>query len=267
METEIWTVAPRRRGHEDPPVCRQIRVECDQRDWAHRLVRAEVRTNSAGKSVALLGPELALNLYQRAHRVRLGVLALADVYVRLNPTRHVLDERWLSRLSRLVRYKAFHARVGSGDLRGTIEQFEAWTTSQDMRSERDPRVLPLHTFCPGTDCSSLDKARGLAEFDAQFGPPTRRVCEQGMNWTPDPSHHGGREPQHVAGLALTPGLHWDVVRNRGSGHLLSLVDVWEVARDGHLNVYPNGFVRPSKGARRVASYGVRAESRRPSKKK
>jgi len=266
MEPEIWIVAAVRRGHADPEVCGQIRADCERRGWAHRLVRAELRTNSAGKLIALLDPELASNLYQRSHRTRLGVLATVDAHVRLNPTRHVLDEKWLCRLPRLVRYKAFYARVSSHDLRLTFSRFETWLDEQPITNERDPRLLPLQSFCPKTDCAGLDLAEARSGFDVRFGPPTKRVCEQGMDWTPDPSAHAGREPQNVAGLTLTPGLHWDVERRRGSARLLTLVDVWE-PRHGHLNVYPNGFVRPGKGARRVDTDRANGRAGRSGRKK
>jgi len=247
-------VVPPARGRPDPHVCSDIRRECERRGWVNRFIRSEVLTDSAGKPLTLLKPEDAENLYQRAHRARLGVLTTTDVFVRLNPTRHVLDKRWLARLSRLIRYKAFHARISERTLTPTITAFVDWAGAVHCENERDPRVLPLHTFCPATDSANLDLAQGRVEFVRRHGPPTQRTCEQQLTWSPDPSHHGGREPQNVAGLVLTPGFHWDVVGERPTTRLLTLSDVWEVPRRQHVNVYPNGHIRSRRTGtvRRVA---------------
>jgi hypothetical protein len=255
MNPEIWMVAPKERDRRDPDVCDMIRGECDRRSWPNpRLVRPSVVRNSAGKPLALLEPDLANNLYQRLHRVRLAILTTAEVLVRLNPTRHVLDEKWLATLSRLVRYKGYCARVSSQNLATVLDDLEAWSSASHCDDERDPRVLPLHSFCPETDCPELDLEAGRTQFNLRFGPPTVRVCEQQMVWRPDLSRHGGREPQNVAGLLLTRGLHWDVVGQRQSSTLLTLVDVWQVPRRRHVNVYPNGYVRGRQGVRRLDEY-------------
>lgn len=253
MESEIWLIVPKVRDRGDPAISRAIRRESERKGWEHRLVRPELHRDSAGKPIALLEPTLANNLYQRAHRARLAVFATVEVEVQLNPTRRRLDPKWLVRLSRLLRYKAFHRRIAGAALSPELlPEFEAWAAARHCESDRDPRVLPLHSFCPLTDCDRLHLAEGRARFERSFGPPLRRTGEQGLLWRPDPSHHAGREPQNVAGLALTPGFHWDLEGERRA-QLLSLVDVWDVPRRRHANVYPNGFVRPGEGVRRVGS--------------
>ncbi len=253
MDAEVWTIVPERKGQDLPDVCNTIRREFERRNVPVRIVRANLVRNSAGKPIVLLGSEQARNLYQRLHRVRLGVLTTHEVFVRLNPTRHLLDEKWLARLSRLIRYKSYYARVTTASVATILSEFEAWVSTRHCDDERDPRVLPLHTFCPGTDCGQLQSAQGRERFEEKYGPAVRRTCEQEMVWTPDPSSHGGREPQNVAGLTLPSGLHWDVKGTRTTTRLLTLVDVWEVPRRRHVNVYPNGYVRPGHSVRRVAT--------------
>lgn len=254
MQPEVWWVVPKKRGVQDPPLVSLTRDQCAERGWPHRLIRPCVLRNSAGKPFVLLEAEDANNLYQRLHRARICVLTTVDVFVQLNPTRKRLDPKWLAKLSRLVRYKAFYRRLPALQSAGNpLVEFENWATTQSCDDERDPRVLPLHIFCPSQDCNKLDGAAGRAEFADRYGAPRRRISEQQLVWTPDRSAHGGREPQNVAGLELTPGFHWDLTGERQVAHLLTLVDVWEVRRRRHVNVYPNGHVRAPSGGRRVGS--------------
>jgi hypothetical protein len=254
MIPEIWVIAPKQRGQPDPEVCATIRAECQRRGWPDSvLVRPLADRNSAGRPVALLRPDEANKLYRALHRARLGVFATGDVFARLDPTRHIRDEKWLAGVSRLVRYKGFYARVSPPNLGPTIEAFAEWLSASHCEGERDPRALPLHSFCPEMNCSELESENGRADFNATYGPPTRRVCERRMVWTPDPSHHGGAHepPLNVAGLPLTEGMHWDVMGQKRSKPLLTLTTVWLVPHRGHINVYPDGYVRGGKDIRRV----------------
>lgn len=251
MNIEVWIFAGRRRDVTDPAAVGAVRDACNSRGWAHRLIRVEAVRNSAGKPVFLLEPQLATNIYGRLHRVRGGVVATDDIHVRLNPPRPRLDPRWLVNLQRLVRYKGFYGKAKT--LAGAehfVEAFGGWLDRQECEGERDPRVLPLHSFCPSTEWTELDSAPGRERFQQVYGSPTRRVGEQEFAWSPDRVPHGGREPQNVAGFELQTGFHWDVTSRR-TRRLLTLREVWEVPADHHVNVYPNGHVRGGPRARRV----------------
>jgi hypothetical protein len=117
----------------------------------------------------------------------------------------------------------------------------------------DPRVLPLHEFCPLEKGLDLNEGVDRSQFSRAYGPPAQRTCENGLRWKPDSSHHGGlHEPQAVAGLSLTAGLHWDANAVEGSTVIKTLDSVWKIRKRGYVNVYPNGHVRPGNGAQCVA---------------
>lgn len=227
--------------------------ECGLRDWTFKSHEVDVLKSSAGKPFPMLESVLAGQLYERLHRARIIILSEAEVFVPLNPTRSRLDYRWLARLSRIVRYKAYYERV-EVCRPGLFEAIDDWLNAEGCESERDPRVLPLHSFCPSEDLTKLREPEGRAAFARKFGPPLHRRCEQRFHWVPDPSRHAGREPQNVAGRILPAGFHWDVTISEGKkGQLRTLTNVWAFNPGAHLNVYPNGHVRGSRGSRVVAT--------------
>jgi len=252
-------------GPSDPEVVKMAIREADSRGWAKRIVRQKRIVDSAGKPVCLLDPEEARRLYMRAHRSRLAIWTTAEVWVQLHPSRHRLDERYLARLSRLVRYKAFFARVSPVNLAQVVTDYESWQSRIECEHERDPRVLPLHTFCPSTEWSDLAEVEGRRRFAREHGGPTDRTCEQKLHWTPDLGRDGGRDPQQVAGRELSLGYHWDVSSERRGGRLLTLTDVWQVRATEHVNVYPNGHIRGGENSKVVAT--VRTGSKRAVRKR
>lgn len=260
MDTEVWWLSAVR-DRRAPDELTELRQQCRDRGWGVRTAAADIRRDSAGKSVTVIAPDVAMNLYKRIHRANVCVLATASIKVRLNPTRYDIHQKWLVGVDRLIRYKAYYRRVT--EFRAALlADFGNWLDADRCDDERDPRVLPLHTFCPQTDCVDLNTSVGRDRFDRRFGPPADRRCEQALRWIPDPSHHGGgREPQYVSGLELTPGLHWDVTGRRDA-NLLTLVDVYKLPRSSHANVYPDGYIRPGGNAKRVDTVAGR---RRPRK--
>ena len=56
--------------------------------------------------------------------------------------------------------------------------------------------------------------------------------------------HGWKADLTVAGRQLSRGMHWDVELVRGSGHLYTAHEVWEIgAGSGYVNVSPTSDVR------------------------
>lgn len=267
MESEVWILSPRRNGKPDPTVVGTVRRAAQAKGWADRLVRPKVLRDSAGKPLYLLDPETASNMYQRAHRVRLAALSTTDVWVRLNPSRYRLDGRYLAKTSRVLRYKAFCRRISERGVDETMKAFEAWSHRVECDNERDPRVLPLHTFAPLREWTTLRSDGGRADFTKEYGGATSRTCEQGLTWSPDRARHG-REPQNVAGYEIIAGYHWDVSDDRKSRRLLTLTDVWEIPRRDHANVYPNGYIRAGGKTRKVDTVrqsGAKDDKPRPRK--
>lgn len=248
IEPEVWIVAGVL-GTVDSPLIDEVKNRCDVRGLPHTLVRVDGQKDSAGKPRFLLPPRVANRLYRRLHESRVGVLATVPIEVRLNPARRDLDERWTVSLRRLVRYKAFYAKISSRNIEEALDGFESWYSVRHVEDERDPRLLPLHTFTPKRDENALNTLDGRNRFERIYGPPLKRISDS-LVWTPAPERHGGREPQNVAGLAIDPGMHWNVsTSQRRSLH--TLVGVVEIPGRRYANVYPNGHVRAGKGTRRV----------------
>ena len=265
MNPELVVITSATPGQPDPAVVKTIIRAADVRAWSKRIVRQTPLVDAAGKPVCLLDSEEARKLYIRAHGARLAVWTTTDVWVQLNPTRYRLDKRYLISLSRLLRYKAFVSRVSLANFESVLADYGSWMTRVECDHERDPRVLPLHTFCPSADWTELAEIEGRALFAEKHGGPSKRTCEQRFHWTPDLGRDGGREPQQVAGRDLSVGYHWDVSHEQWGGQLLTLTDVWKVRRTEHLNVYPNGHVRGGENSRIVAT--VRTGSKRGAPRK
>lgn len=266
MNPEVWIVTehPKRGASEDPVVKQAIR-EAEDQGWPNRVSRQPVIRDGAGKPFCVLKPADAHQLYRRAHTARVVVWATTEVWVQTNPTRKRLDPESLIQLARLIRYKACFVRVSAGNLSQAVAAFEKWKSHVDCDDDRDPRVLPLHTFCPSDDVSDLDTSTGQSRFKRDYGGPSERICEQALSWTPDPSRHGGQKlEQQVAGRILSRGYHWDVRSPRRQTTLRTLTEVFKIQPHGHVNAYPNGHVRPGQRARMVNSIS-KSSGRRSSK--
>ena len=243
MDREVWVIWTDAR---DRPQMAALRSLILQQGWTYRAIQAKSYRDSAGLTVRILRPSDAKEIYERSHRVRLCAIRFGKVRVRLNPTRHILDERWLASLDRFLRYKAFVEPAGHPD--ELLARFDQWSTAITCENERRPEVLPLHTFAPRRDWDDLQSASGFREFERLHGSASNRRCESRLEWTTDPSLHGGRDPQYVGGLQLTNGLHWDV--SGGDAEILTATDAFKVGRGSHLNIYPNGHVRPGRHVKR-----------------
>jgi len=214
---------------------------CNARGWNCNVWSVSSYKNRHGRSIPLIGKDVAGSLYPRAHRARVAVLVIGtDPKVPLAPDHDfVLDHERYKPLRRFVEYKTFWARLpdphGNDSWAG---EFAGWCQRVECEGDHDPRCLPFHVFDGHGKGLSEDTLR--VDFDGSYGHGGRRIDERGSIWSLNPLDFHGTESLSVAGQILRPGCHWDVV---GKRWLLSTSGgQWRI--DGHVNIYPDAHLRP-----------------------
>lgn len=223
--------ACRREGLPEPKLCKLIRI---------------VRTS--GRVLTVVSPADAKGLYRVLHTQLVAVLATVPAVVLTDPGRRP-DEDGAVPLKRYCWYKGFYGDLGHQPVATALSAFATWRSEVRCAGERDPRCLPLHLFDPENDCD-LDSAAGVQRFERLRGRPTGLRDCRGAPWPRDHTNHGGREREHVAGVEISLGMHWDMQADRREERLPAIDEVYRIARGGHVNVYPNAVIRGGKGARR-----------------
>lgn len=255
MDIDLWFFYPDSRQRAVTEVCERLRQECTDRGWRFQPRTIHRIRNDHGRPRELIDPEDAAALYRRMHRARVAVFIVGKAFVQSDPGRAQIRERDLLLADIFARHKAFLARVDLGRFRAQcaaeLESFGNWCATVECEDERDPRCLPLHIFDASRDHPSLKTVEGRQQFAEMYGKGRRRTDRGGMQWIRGARH--GRDTLHVAGYELTRGFHWDVSpAGRARTVRISTADeVWEVRRGGHINIFPDGYVRGSRTAKRV----------------
>ena len=230
-----------------------IESACRSKGWSFTL-RLTTRTRtSEGRPLGLVKREDATNLYKRMHRVRVGVWQIGKADVPANP-RQMIITRDFVRLSRFVRYKAFHFAISkegaAAQLPSSVDAFVDWLRRVDCNGEGDPRCLPFHVFKSKVNTDDLDTQTGRRRFAGEHGSQSLRTDGKGLRWKrPDGPYHG-REVLQIAGRELATGFHWDVSDSASGQNITTTSDVWDIGRNGHVNVYPDAHIRGGRSSRR-----------------
>lgn len=195
-----------------------------------------------GRPQQLVSGADSVNLYRRAHRVRVAVFVAGKPFVPLNPdplrTKHTLP------LTRFVRYKA-HARrlpTEKTDVSTQLDSCDAWRRITECEGGHDPRCLPFPVF--DTEHADLDERQQRQVFDDHHGSGARRVDDRGLTWSLEPTAFHGRDELQVAGCKLPRGFHWDVSVADGPKTLTTGTERWRVFR--YVNVAPDASFRGRK---------------------
>lgn len=215
----------------------------EQHGWQIQPLPIVRAASDSGRTMWLLGRRAASELYEELNRQPCVVLASKEVYVRSQPQPPLRDRHVLA-LARFCRYKALVQKVLFDEPTVEwVENFITWMESQGCEGYRDPRCLPLHMFSSSrTPDGSLAQVAGRTTFERQHRNRTGRRDDKGRQWQDSSNALHGREQVVIARCDLPIGFHWDV---QPHGTVISGSDAaWRLT--GHLNIYPDGFVR--KGA-------------------
>lgn len=239
----VWLVAPPK-SHASSEQERHREVaqrEIVANGWECRTRRTVAVKGPANRTVRVLEPVEAHDIYRAIHRQSVGVLLMGSAKVLLDPTGAAVP-RNLVNLDAFVRYKAYFGRFGERhNLTTQLDQIREWSGGCFCTGERDPRCLPLHVLSPGSDWSDLDTADGVDAFAAVHGPPQARLDSGGRAWKlPNACH--GREVLSVSGSILRAGFHWDVISDT-NGRMSTSHEVWKFSKRAYVNVYPDEMVR------------------------
>ena len=240
MDFELWIVFPNTKRSRTSEVRKRLRTECRSRDWLVQERGSDVRRFN-GRPVEVVAGVDAVNLYQRAHRVRVAVLFFGRPYVPLNPNARLDRVGHGVALDRFVRYKALAQRLPDDvtDLSGQLASCERWRESVACENGYDPRCLPLHLF--KTRQNELDSHEGRTRFNCVHGAGARRRDNARLTWRLDAARFHGRERLYVAGRELAAGFHWDVSVNGSARTMTTAVERWQVRE--YINIAPDGHLR------------------------
>jgi hypothetical protein len=226
--------------------------DAERHGWQVRTRRTKRFRVSGGREQGrhydLMEPWDAHELYQVAHKNRVGVFLMGSARVLLDPTAR-LSKRNSVALDGFVRYKAFFGRLNTRDNpQPEMHSFKVWMSSPSCSGERDARCLPLHVFSPNRDWLNLHDTAVIQSFDGSHGPAALRTDHSGHTWVPAKALHG-HDVLLVAGTELRAGFHWDVEASRTAARLTTSIEVWKFARTAYCNVYPNATVRNGQSAK------------------
>ena len=248
---EVWLFYP----ENNPSVASQARefigAECEKRHWTFQD-RPTHLIKPNGRPIGQIKPQDATNLYQRIHRVRVGVwqIEYANVPKRPQPKNTTAD---YITLRRFILHKAFHSRLPKDSFEegwfSSLEKFLVWVKGVHCDNEGDPRCLPFHVFDTDHDVEGLHSQEGRRQFAETHRAQSSRLDRKGLKWTRGTFH--GQETLQIAGCELITGFHWDV-SGKPRQRIITTSDVWEFKPYGYVNVYPDAHIRgKTKGANRV----------------
>ena len=237
MDLEIWVVFPDRRLSTSA-VRGRLRKECRKRGWRIQEKRSHVQ-NIRGRPVQLVGGADAVELYRRAHEVKVAVLFFGKPRVPLSPHAEASRPGETVTLARFVRYKAHAQRVPAEvvDISTYCETCALWHREVNCENGHDPRCLPFHLF--QSDLTELARQEERWRFDEVHGAGGRRQDGRGLAWELGTFY--GKDRLHVAGRELPAGFHWDVSTSRGAKTITTPGERWKVSV--YVNIAPNGHVR------------------------
>ena len=216
-----------------------LRRECRNRAWTVQEKKSRVH-RLGGRPVELVEAGDAINLYRRAHRIKVAVFYFGKPVVPLSPDAPAVRKKTM-RLSNFVRYKAYAERLPTErmDLSEHLDSCEEWRRSVECEDGHDPRCLPLHLFA--TEHKELDSEYGRGRFGDAHGAGARRHDDRGLRWQLEPARFHGRDILHVAGYDLPRGFHWDVSVDGRRRMIVTAAEKWEVAE--YVNISPDAHVR------------------------
>jgi len=219
------------------------------------------QSKNSGRTLHLLQPQDAGDLYRVAHRHPTVVVQIGPAEVRLDPSAPPSARNTIS-LARFVRYKAFFQPLGRPkvglDVGGFLHDFDVWRSVGACDGERDARCIPLHVFSPSREWADLHDAAGVKLFEERHGRPNSRRDNELREWNSPNALHG-LEAMTIAGTRLRSGFHWDVVSSDGAGRLCTSTEVWGFTRGSYCNVYPDAAVRQGQRRGRRAKRVYAAE--------
>ncbi len=230
-----------------------------------RVIRTKslLVVGGSGRSMNVLDPIDASNLYRDLHRSPTLVVALASALISLDPSRKPPSQRYTRPLEEFVAYKATYGMVrGEGDADAVFGEFVRWRKEQRCRDASDPRALPLHVFQLGSNGGDLDLSDegGTRRFRRAFGEAQRRKDDAGRVWQAGVPH--GLDVLQVAGRDLPAGTHWDVSSKRKSWRITNAREVWKIEGRAYVNAYPDEHLRQPRAryqgqARKIWSAGTK----------
>ena len=236
-----------------------ISLECRARGWHFNRISTKIM-RPEGRYVGAITPRDATTLYRSAHRARVGVWQICYAHAPIRPAPSKNWNHYMT-LGRFLRYKAFHFNVGKRKFAdvwpSSLISFQEWLKRVDCEGQSDPRCLPFHIFGSGVPVDDLATGEGRYAFANKHGSSAARLDDNHLRWkSPRGSLHG-RERLQVSGRDLEKGFHWDVDSRKKSHTVTSTAERWKIQRGGYLNIYPDGYIREGKLAKRLYPTGKR----------
>ena len=256
---EVWLFS---RGGGGPAneIRRLLEAECSTRGWSPVLRPIHRNRTSEGRPLSPINNEDATNLYKRIHQVRVGVWQVGHARAPIKPYPRPVVNDYVE-LHRFIRHKAFHCRLSAKDFKGkwhsSLAAFDAWLQQVCCEGEGDPRCLPFHVFDTDFEIDKLATPRGRSEFAETHGPQSARRDSNDIRWNRPKGAYHGRETLHIAGRDLVRGFHWDVSSGATRRRIATTKDIWELAANGYVNVYPDQHIRGGHSAKRRIPTGKR----------
>lgn len=223
---------------------------------SQRILSAASETR--GRPRFVLTPQDLETVYRNAHLYPVVVLAAPPLSIRLDPRNDPATNRSLISIDDLLRYKACGRLVNSvPEVPQAFDEAVTILSHVTCVDHRDPRVLPLHVFCPRNSELNLGDETGRKRFEAKFFGPRIRRDPEGRTWALGGPRHGQRwrenetETLRVGPIELPKGHHWDVGSAVNGSGLSNGWEVWKIQANGYLNVGPDAGIRDGLNCKRI----------------
>ena len=224
-----------------------------------QVYRAErrrfTREGSGHRTVALLRPQDAGDIYRQSHYFRTLIVSTGAVRVLLDPRRDPATDRVVAKPSAVFRHKARVVTTGNSSTLGWEISLVLGQEIDTLTGAVDPRLLPLQLFGDLDEDGVLDTTVGRSQFSDRH---RHRGCWRGSRGVWKDAAPGARHGHDRSMGAMTVcdwevpvGLHWDVEQQCAGFEIVGLNEVWFVHRSGYANIYPDAYIRGGRDARRV----------------
>ena len=229
-----------------------VASRCEEIGWRYESRRSTRFKSGIGRKFQIVSPDVATELYEAVHRRRVGVWEVLGTSAPIIPNPKS-NPRHYRRLSMFVKYKAFHAQLDpekfDADWRRQEQAFKMWMKAVNCEGESDPRCLPFHVFTSSTDKYDLNNDEGRRRFADHHGQQSYRRDDEDRVWNRAQALHGAVEVT-IAGRNLVRGFHWDVSAKK-EFKIATTSAIWQIRRDGYINVYPDAYIRKTKSSKRM----------------
>jgi hypothetical protein len=246
---KVVALVPDGKTNDDVRVVNYLKTKSKSMQFEFQEIKLVARSAMSNTKWCLdvSGRTSPMSLYREAHTSPLVVLSLRKRVTAMMEKK--VDHERNRTIETLFRYKAFCKFTDIDSVETILDHALAWHSVAICSGLGDPKILPLHVFCPLKNQTALWTDEGCKKFEQIHRRNGVRHDSDGREWWRG-AHHGSFV-HTILGTTLPVGFHWDVQSNRKST-LWSGDSEWQIGPKGYVNISPDGSVRSGKFSKQIS---------------